>query len=134
MADDSPLNLSEDRFARFRQIQWWDQGKLANARVLLIGAGAIGNEVIKNLALLGVGHVAIADMDRIEQSNLSRSVLFNASDDGKHKATVAAGCQHPGGIGAGLVSLGRCGRRRAGQPRGADLRQQGLRATRQDLD
>jgi molybdopterin/thiamine biosynthesis adenylyltransferase len=80
----------DDRFARFRLIGWWDQSRLASARVLVIGAGALGNEIIKNLALLGVGHVLIADLDRIERSNLSRSVLFRESDCGRGKAEVAA--------------------------------------------
>jgi adenylyltransferase/sulfurtransferase len=80
----------EDRFHRFRLIGWWDQEKLARAKVLVVGAGALGNEIVKNLALLGVGRVLIADMDRIENSNLSRSVLFRASDNGAYKAQIAA--------------------------------------------
>jgi len=79
-----------DRFHRFSLISWWDQKRLADARVLVIGAGALGNELIKNLALLGVGNVLIADMDRIENSNLSRSVLYRKKDNGKFKADVAA--------------------------------------------
>jgi len=80
----------EDRFSRFRLIGWWDQQRLSRARVLVIGAGALGNEIIKNLALLGVGQVFVADRDRIELSNLSRSVLFRAADCGQNKAEVAA--------------------------------------------
>ena len=80
----------EDRFHRFSLIGWWDQQKLRSAKVLVIGAGALGNEIVKNLALLGVGNVLIADMDRIENSNLSRSVLYRAADNGKFKAEVAA--------------------------------------------
>ncbi len=80
----------EDRFHRFKLIGWWDQRKLAEAKVLVVGAGALGNEIVKNLALLGVGNVLIADMDRIENSNLSRSVLYRAADNGEYKATVAA--------------------------------------------
>ena len=83
-------NANEDRFSRFRLISWWDQPRLGRARVLVIGAGALGNEIIKNLALLGVGRVFIADLDRIEASNLSRSVLFRAADCGQSKARVAA--------------------------------------------
>jgi molybdopterin/thiamine biosynthesis adenylyltransferase len=81
---------ADDRFQRFRLIGWWDQEKLRAAKVLVVGAGALGNEIIKNLALLGVGNVLIADLDRIENSNLSRSALYRASDNGKFKADVAA--------------------------------------------
>jgi molybdopterin/thiamine biosynthesis adenylyltransferase len=92
MEDASPLRVetSDDRFSRFRLISWWDQERLRAARVLVIGAGALGNEIIKNLALLGVGHVLIADRDTVELSNLSRSVLFRAADCGRSKADVAA--------------------------------------------
>jgi molybdopterin/thiamine biosynthesis adenylyltransferase len=79
-----------DRFDRLRLIEWWDQAKLSRAKVLVVGAGALGNEIIKNLALLGVGNLFIADKDHIEHSNLSRSVLYRASDTGKSKAAVAA--------------------------------------------
>ncbi len=80
----------DDRFARFQLIGWWDQTRLASARALLIGVGAIGNELLKNLALLGVGHVLIADLDRVENSNLSRSVLFREEDRGRDKVAAAA--------------------------------------------
>src|SRR5215203_1979331 len=80
----------DGRFDRFKLIGWWDQARLARAKVLVIGAGALGNEIIKNLALLGIGNVLIADLDRIENSNLSRSVLYRAGDNGKPKAEVAA--------------------------------------------
>jgi molybdopterin/thiamine biosynthesis adenylyltransferase len=79
-----------DRFTRFRLISWWDQERLTAAKVLVIGAGALGNEILKNLALLGVGHVFVADRDRVEHSNLSRSILFRESDCGRAKALVAA--------------------------------------------
>lgn len=82
--------LAEGRFERFQRIAWWDQKRLRAARVVVVGAGALGNEVIKNLSLLGVGHLAIVDMDRIEASNLSRSVLFRAADEGRLKAEAAA--------------------------------------------
>lgn len=92
MPDPLRISLDEDdgRFDRFRLIGWWDQARLARAKVLVVGAGALGNEIIKNLALLGVGNVLVADMDRIENSNLSRSALYRASDNGKLKADVAA--------------------------------------------
>ncbi|MDB5321599.1 MAG: Molybdopterin biosynthesis protein MoeB [Phycisphaerales bacterium] len=95
---DKPLRISvdetsaeqEDRFHRFKLISWWDQERLKRAKVLVIGAGALGNELLKNLSLLGVGNVIVADMDRIENSNLSRSVLYRAADNGSLKATAAA--------------------------------------------
>lgn len=80
----------DGRFSRFELISWWDQERLANARVVVIGAGALGNEILKNLALLGVGNAFIADMDRIEKSNLSRSILYRETDCGRMKADVAA--------------------------------------------
>lgn len=84
------ISLGEGRFSRLEAIKWWDQSLLREARVLVVGAGALGNEVIKNLSLLGVGRLAIVDMDRIEASNLSRSVLFREADEAQPKAVVAA--------------------------------------------
>jgi adenylyltransferase/sulfurtransferase len=86
----SSTDLVEDRFSRFGLIDWWDQEKLRCAKFLVVGAGAIGNEILKNLALLGVGHILIVDLDSIELSNLSRSVLFRPDDVGRKKADVAA--------------------------------------------
>ena len=88
--DEKMSALSAGRFDRFASIGWWDQSVLRDARILVVGAGALGNEVLKNLALLGVGHIAIADFDRIEESNLSRSVLFRSADQGELKAVCAA--------------------------------------------
>lgn len=89
----SPVSIrpdeAEGRFARFELIGWWDQDRLARAKVVLIGAGALGNEILKNLALLGVGNVFVADLDIVANSNLSRSVLFRAEDCGRRKVDVA---------------------------------------------
>jgi molybdopterin/thiamine biosynthesis adenylyltransferase len=82
--------VHEDRFSRFRLIPWWDQAKLQSARVLVIGAGALGNEILKNLVLLGFQRMVVADLDRIEESNLSRTILYRNSDIGGFKADVAA--------------------------------------------
>jgi adenylyltransferase/sulfurtransferase len=80
----------EDRYSRLQLIEWWDQNILSKARVMVIGCGALGNEVLKNLALIGVGHILLIDFDTIEISNLSRSVLFRQSDGHRYKAEVAA--------------------------------------------
>jgi adenylyltransferase/sulfurtransferase len=92
MISSTPISVEskEGRFARLEAIEWWDQALLTRSRVLIVGAGALGNEVIKNLALLGIGHVVIADLDRVELSNLSRSVLFRESDEGSPKSECAA--------------------------------------------
>lgn len=82
--------MKEARYSRFRLIPWWRQEKLLKAKIMVVGAGAIGNEALKNLALLGIGYIAIVDFDKIENVNLSRSVLFRAEDVGKPKAEVAA--------------------------------------------
>lgn len=84
------------------------QQRLSESRVFLVGAGAIGCEMLKNLALLGVGtsprgKIIVTDMDRIERSNLSRQFLFRGNDVGQSKARTAA----PGG--AEDESRGSCG-------------------------
>ncbi len=84
------VDIREDRYHRLRLIQWWDQDRLRNARMLIIGAGALGNEILKNIALLGIGRTMILDLDHIEESNLTRSILFRAADNGGEKAQVAA--------------------------------------------
>ena len=77
-------------FARESLLEGWDQSMIARARVMIVGAGALGNEALKNLALLGFRNMFIVDMDTISRSNLSRSVLFNRADQGKDKAAAAA--------------------------------------------
>jgi molybdopterin/thiamine biosynthesis adenylyltransferase len=57
-----------------------DMDAISNARVLMVGAGAIGNEVAKNLALSGFGHVTVVDMDRVVTSNLTRCLFFSETD------------------------------------------------------
>jgi molybdopterin/thiamine biosynthesis adenylyltransferase/DNA-binding transcriptional regulator YhcF (GntR family) len=92
-APEKPLhipNLQSDRLGTFDFISWWEREKVKAAKVLVVGAGALGNEVIKNLALMGVGHLLIVDFDVIEAANLSRSVLFREGDSRRGKAEVAA--------------------------------------------
>ncbi|MBQ4528355.1 MAG: ThiF family adenylyltransferase [Clostridia bacterium] len=93
MSTDIELNKSdfeETRYSRLELIPWWNQELLHNSTVMVVGAGAIGNELIKNLALLGVGKIVIVDMDKIEQTNLTRSVLYRMEDVGKFKSQAAA--------------------------------------------
>ncbi len=83
------VEVREDRYHRQTLIDWWDQQRVRGTRILVIGAGALGNEILKLLALIGSGWTLVYDPDRIERSNLSRSVLFRESDEGQHKAEVA---------------------------------------------
>lgn len=69
--------------------------KLANLRVFLVGSGAIGCEMLKNWAMLGLGagpkgRIIVTDNDNIEKSNLNRQFLFRPKDVGKMKSAVAA--------------------------------------------
>ncbi|XP_072308563.1 ubiquitin-like modifier-activating enzyme 1 isoform X2 [Eucyclogobius newberryi] len=71
------------------------QEKLGRQKYFLVGAGAIGCELLKNFALIGLGageegHITVTDMDHIEKSNLNRQFLFRSQDIGKPKSEVAA--------------------------------------------
>ncbi|HUU07411.1 MAG TPA: ThiF family adenylyltransferase [Thermoplasmata archaeon] len=97
-----PGTTDEDRFDRSRRIEWLDVDAVFRTRVLMVGAGALGNEVGKNLALSGFRKVTIVDMDRVVGSNLNRCLFFNMEDSEsrKFKAEVLArGMEH---IGDGL--------------------------------
>ncbi|XP_071751291.2 ubiquitin-like modifier-activating enzyme 1 [Centroberyx gerrardi] len=71
------------------------QERLGRQKYFLVGAGAIGSELLKNFALIGLGageggHITVTDMDSIERSNLHRQFLFRSQDIGKQKSEVAA--------------------------------------------
>ena len=64
--------------------------RIREAKILLVGAGGIGCEVIKTLLLTGFTDVNLIDLDTIDVSNLNRQFLFNRSHVGQSKAEVAA--------------------------------------------
>lgn len=71
------------------------QEKLGNVKQFLVGAGAIGCEMLKNWALMGLGagpkgKITVTDNDQIEKSNLNRQFLFRPTDVGKLKSDAAA--------------------------------------------
>ena len=70
------------------------QQKIQNNRQFLVGSGAIGCEMLKNWAMMGVGtgergSITVTDLDTIEKSNLNRQFLFRPADLGKFKAEAA---------------------------------------------
>ncbi|KAI0479008.1 hypothetical protein GGR56DRAFT_632926 [Xylariaceae sp. FL0804] len=71
------------------------QEKLGNVKQFLVGAGAIGCEMLKNWAMIGLGagpkgKITVTDMDSIEKSNLNRQFLFRPKDVGQMKSDCAA--------------------------------------------
>ena len=64
----------------YSKLSWFRRDRVSSAKVLVAGCGALGNEVVKNLALFGVGHITLVDFDRVERSNLTRSILFSRED------------------------------------------------------
>jgi molybdopterin/thiamine biosynthesis adenylyltransferase len=82
----------KDRFDRARRIDWLDIDAIFRAKVLMVGAGAIGNESGKNLVLSGFRNITVVDMDHIVNSNLARCLFFSETDvtDGGLKAEIVA--------------------------------------------
>ncbi len=83
-------NLMSNRYSRHELIPGWKQKSLSEATVIIFGMGALGNEVARILAMSGVGNLILCDPDRIEESNLSRTILFRHSDLGRFKVEAAA--------------------------------------------
>ena len=83
---------SEERNLYDRQfrLEGWSQNLVKDSRVLMVGVGGLGCEIAKNLAMLGVGHIDLVDLDIIEHSNLNRQILFAGAKLGTPKAVVAA--------------------------------------------
>lgn len=83
----------ENRYLRqikLPQIGAEGQAKLANSKVLVVGAGGLGSPVLYYLAAAGVGTIGIADYDVVSSTNLNRQILYKEADLGKKKATAAA--------------------------------------------
>ena len=66
------------------------QEKIKDSRVLVVGAGGLGSPVLYYLAAAGIGHIGIMDDDIVSESNLQRQILYDTTNVGTGKATVAA--------------------------------------------
>jgi len=90
------LDFSEDDIHRYSrhillaELGAAGQARLAQARVLVVGAGGLGCPLLLYLAAAGVGTLGIVDHDRVELSNLQRQVAFTTADIGQSKAAAAA--------------------------------------------
>ena len=84
--------FTDDRYSRqivLKNIQEQGQKKLTKSHVVVIGCGALGTTIANNLVRSGIGHVKLVDRDVIELNNLQRQNLFDESDVGFPKTSIA---------------------------------------------
>jgi len=79
-----------DRYARQLLIENWDQTRIKESTVTVVGLGALGTVVATSLAMAGVGKLILIDFDTVEVSNLNRQLFYREGDVGKPKVNVAA--------------------------------------------
>jgi molybdopterin/thiamine biosynthesis adenylyltransferase len=72
--------IDEDIFSRQLLVDGWNQKKIEVGTVFIAGAGALGNEVVKNLVLAGIGKIYVMDFDCVIKANLNRCALFTLED------------------------------------------------------
>ncbi|MHA1556999.1 MAG: ThiF family adenylyltransferase, partial [Candidatus Heimdallarchaeota archaeon] len=81
---EEPLNVGfyeddlEDRTRRYFGTD--NLQRIKDSTILCVGAGAVGNEVCKNLGMLGVGHIRLVDFDIVSKSNINRCIFFRPED------------------------------------------------------
>ncbi|OPY31278.1 MAG: putative adenylyltransferase [Methanomassiliicoccales archaeon PtaU1.Bin124] len=88
----TPDQMDEDRMDRSRRIVWLNVPAIEASNVLIVGAGALGNEVVKDLVLSGCKNITLVDMDHVVRSNLNRCVFFREedADERRMKADIVA--------------------------------------------
>ncbi|MGR3484521.1 MAG: HesA/MoeB/ThiF family protein [Paracoccaceae bacterium] len=87
---DDDHTMRHARHLVLREIGGPGQARLRAARVLIVGAGGLGNPAALYLAGAGVGTIGIVDDDTVEASNLQRQVAFRDADTGRPKAQALA--------------------------------------------
>ena len=70
-------------------LEFLDENILSDKKILIVGAGGLGCELLKLLVINGFKQISIIDMDKIERSNLNRQFLFDHSSIGKYKSEIA---------------------------------------------
>ncbi len=83
------IDTNGDRYSRQSVLDGWDQTKIKNTKVIIVGMGALGSVLGMSLAQAGIGHLVLIDLDTIEFSNLNRQLLFHELDVGKFKAEIS---------------------------------------------
>jgi molybdopterin/thiamine biosynthesis adenylyltransferase len=82
--------MDRDRHDRAKRLGWFDMDKVSHAKVTVVGCGALGNEAVKDLVLLGFRHITLVDMDFVVGANLNRCLFFTDADAEKGTAKVEA--------------------------------------------
>ena len=85
------FSLASGRYSRISLVTDLDLSTIRQSKICVVGAGALGNEVLKNMVLYGPKKLTVVDNDRVEKSNLGRCFLFTSSDAraGRKKADAA---------------------------------------------
>ncbi|HIH19836.1 TPA: ThiF family adenylyltransferase, partial [Candidatus Micrarchaeota archaeon] len=74
------MGIDDDVYDRQKRISGWQQEKVSKARILIVGGGALGNEVLKLLLQLGAQDITVVDHDNVVKANLNRCIFFTEKD------------------------------------------------------